>query len=96
MDSTYSYLKGMISEEDLHRIINLFQKLNFAVHIPELSGENLLKGLEEFREHLGGQLTIMLLDEIGKGVEVHQMDSTVISNSADKLQEFQEEGFKFA
>ena len=33
----------------------------------------LLEGLEEFREHLGGELTITLLREVGVGVEVHTM-----------------------
>ncbi len=33
-----------------------------------------LRGLEEFREHLGGELTITLLRDIGVGEEVHQMD----------------------
>ncbi len=93
LDSTYSYLKGSISENDLHRIISLFRKLNFPIHIPELSGENLLKGLEEFREHLGGELTIMLIEEIGRGVEVHQIDSQIISEAAEKLQKFQKEDF---
>lgn len=93
LDSTYSYLKGMLSLEDLQRIITLFKKLGFAVHIPELSGENLLEGLEEFREHLGGELTIMLLEEIGRGIEVHEMDPNLIFDAAGKLKLFQEEDF---
>ena len=39
------------------------------------SGElGVLEGLEEFREHLGGELTITLLSDIGRGLEVHSMD----------------------
>ncbi len=91
LDSTYSYLKGMLAREDLHRIINLFKTLGFEIHIPELSGENLTKGLEEFREHLGGQLTIMLLNQIGKGVEVHEMEKKLIFEAQGKLKAFQEE-----
>ncbi len=34
----------------------------------------LIAGMNEFREHLGGKLTIMLLKEIGKGEEVHELD----------------------
>jgi 3-dehydroquinate synthase len=37
-----------------------------------------LKGLEEFREHLGGKLTITLLQGVGRGFEVHEMDSLVV------------------
>ena len=93
LDSTYSYLKGMISFEALQRIVYLFKKLGFTVYIPELSEKNILEGLKEFREHLGGKLTIMLLNNIGQGVEVHEMDSKLILIAAEKLKAFQEEAF---
>ena len=41
----------------------------------------ILKGLEEFREHLGGQLTITLLKGIGIGFEVHEVDLPVMIQS---------------
>ena len=44
-----------------------------------------LKGLAEFREHLGGQLTIMLLTGLGQGVEVHEMDDTRIRQAIAQL-----------
>lgn len=91
LDSTYSWLKGLLSEEHLKRVIRLLKILGFELYVPELSGEALLKGLEEFREHLGGELTIMLLEDIGKGVEVHQMDGDLIFQSIEKLKSFTEE-----
>lgn len=91
LDSTYSWLKGMLSEEHLKRIIHLIKALGFELYVPELSGEALLKGLEEFREHLGGELTIMLLEDIGKGVEVHEMEGELILQSVEKLKSFTEE-----
>lgn len=93
LDATYSYLKNLISLDDLHRIISLFKELGFTVHIPELSQENLLKGLEEFREHLGGELTIMLLSDIGRGVEVHEMNTDLILIAVEKLRSFEENKF---
>jgi len=48
-----------------------------------------LAGLEEFREHLGGRLTIMLLSAIGRGVEVHTMDKDLIRQAVDTLQKLQ-------
>jgi 3-dehydroquinate synthase len=33
-----------------------------------------LDGLEEFREHLGGELTVTLLKGIGQGFEAHDMN----------------------
>ena len=90
LDSTYSFLKGWISEEDLNRIVALFKQLGFGLFAPELAGENLIKGLQEFQEHLGGQLTIMLLTELGKGEEVHEMDHELIYKAVDMLKDFQE------
>lgn len=90
LDACYSHLKGMISLEALHRIIVLFQKLGFAVYVPELAEEHILKGLQEFREHLGGRLTIMLLEDIGSGVEVHEMDDALILSAAQRLRDFQQ------
>lgn len=94
LDATYSHLEERLSRKDLLRIINLFKTLGFDLHTSELSGENLLEGLEEFREHLGGELTIMLLSEIGKGVEVHEMDHKLISDAAGHLKMFQEKDFR--
>lgn len=88
LDSTYSFLKGWISEDDLSRIISVFKTLGFELFAPELGGENLIKGLKEFQEHLGGQLTIMLLKALGKGEEVHEMDHQLIHKAIDLLKSY--------
>ena len=46
----------------------------------------ILKGLEEFREHLGGRLTITLLKGIGKGFEVYEMNEPTVFESIQELQ----------
>ena len=88
LDSTYSHLKGWISEDDLSRIITVFKTLGFELFAPELGGENLIKGLQEFQEHLGGQLTITLLKALGKGEEVHEMDHELIHQAIDLLKSY--------
>ncbi|WP_026967341.1 3-dehydroquinate synthase [Algoriphagus terrigena] len=90
LDSTYSFLQGRISEADLNRIISLMKTLGFVLFAPELQGESLIKGLKEFQEHLGGQLTITLLEKLGKGLEVHEMNEDLVHQSVDLLQSFQE------
>jgi 3-dehydroquinate synthase len=40
-----------------------------------------LAGLDEFREHLGGELTVTLLRGIGRAVEVHEMDPALIEQA---------------
>ncbi|WP_224996148.1 3-dehydroquinate synthase [Cesiribacter sp. SM1] len=90
LDVTYSYLQHMIPQADLLRILNLIRGLGFDLYVPELSSQEVLQGLREFQEHLGGRLTIMLLNEIGRGIEVHEMDAAKVTAAASMLKEFQE------
>jgi 3-dehydroquinate synthase len=53
--------------------------------------ESILHGLQEFREHLGGELTIMLLDRIGNGVEVHEVDMALYREAIDILKATEKE-----
>ncbi|WP_221390516.1 3-dehydroquinate synthase [Dyadobacter sp. NIV53] len=89
LDCVYAAKIGMLPESDLHRILDVLIKLGFELYHPKLAENdkiNLRNGLHEFREHLGGRLTIMLLEKIGKGVEVHELDAEVIVSSVDYLE----------
>lgn len=89
LDSTYSWLSGRLSEASLKDIIKVLKTVGFAVTHPlmEIKGSQseVLLGLNEFREHLGGKLTIMLLDAIGKGVEVHELDVSLLIKASEWL-----------
>ena len=94
LDSTYSYLSGLLSREDWQRICQTFQTLGFALYVPELSShldepehpDSLFRGLTEFREHLGGELTLTLLQGIGAGLEVHHVDLERYQDAISVLQ----------
>jgi 3-dehydroquinate synthase len=43
--------------------------------------------LNEFREHLGGELTITLLRDIGSGVEIHEMNLPRVVEAIHELRE---------
>ncbi|MHC2991501.1 3-dehydroquinate synthase [Pontibacter sp. HJ8] len=94
LDVTYSALTGMLNQAERDDVLSLLQDLGFALYIPALSatepdGElQILRGLTEFREHLGGELTIMLLDRIGNGVEVHQIDHALMTQAVEMLKEW--------
>ncbi|MGB3330631.1 MAG: 3-dehydroquinate synthase [Thermomicrobiales bacterium] len=93
LDSTYAYLAGMLPERAWQRILGVFTRLGLPTFAPEYIAMRdeqtgkpaVLAGLDEFREHLGGQLTIMLLRDIGDGVEVHEMDEATILRAMDLL-----------
>jgi 3-dehydroquinate synthase len=44
-----------------------------------------LDGLDEFREHLGGELTVLLLEDLGRGVDIHQFDERLLGECIDDL-----------
>jgi len=87
LDSVYSFLAGKISEKEITRIVGLMTKLGFDLTHPQMTIEDdsspLVAGMNEFREHLGGQLTIMLLQAIGKGEEVHELDIQLLKRSCE-------------
>ena len=91
LDSTYSYLTGSLSHADWRRIVTLFETVELPIWHPAMATPGsggrpaVLAGLEEFREHLGGRLTVMLLERIGSGFEVHELDETVLMEASDLL-----------
>ena len=95
LDTFYSALSGRLQMQKAERIIQLFIKLGFEITNPllDVHDENseILKGLQEFREHLGGRLTVMLLSDIGVGEEVHDLDVALLKQASQKLEEYQYE-----
>jgi 3-dehydroquinate synthase len=80
LDARYSVLTGLLAEDQDERICGLLEHLGFRLWHPALEARRqsgslaILEGLREFREHLGGELTVTLLADIGRGIEVHQID----------------------
>lgn len=90
MDCLYSQQLGWLTDADTNRVLKTLRTLGFSLYQPMLDADEskgVLKGLAEFREHLGGQLTIMLLQGIGKGVEVHEIDAAKVRWSIATLKE---------
>jgi len=80
LDTVYSGLIGLLDPDSVERVLRLLTDLGMETYASELhytdseGDQMLLRGLEEFREHLGGDLTITLLEGVGRGVEVHSMN----------------------
>jgi len=94
IDAAYSCLVGLLDPTHWRRIVTTLRRLGFRLSAPELSRTgDIVQGLKEFQEHLGGALTIMLLAEIGRGVEVHAMEPELIRKAiAQVLESEREEG----
>ena len=75
-DVAYAARLGCLCTEDAAGIIDLLDACGLPTRHPALARrEELLGGLEEFREHLGGRLTITLLQAAGRPVDVHEIDA---------------------
>jgi 3-dehydroquinate synthase len=90
LDSTYSAAVGRLDAGSLARILDLLAALRLPAWsralVTRIGGPTaLLRGLEEFREHLGGELTITLLDDIGRGIEVHAVDHATMTECVERL-----------
>jgi 3-dehydroquinate synthase len=91
LDTLYSRRVGLLEAAGCNRVLALLNRLGFELFADELrlrqsSGRlAILDGIEEFREHLGGELTVTLLAGIGRGVEVHAMDDKIIAESVEEL-----------
>jgi len=93
LDSMYSSMSGRLPAEKAERIIQLLIRLGFEISHPLMQikeDSKVLLGLNEFREHLGGRLTIMLLRDIGNGEEVHEIDTALLIEASRQLKMYAE------
>lgn len=90
-DLQYACLSGLLTAADRDRILALMEGVGFTLWADELltadAGGRLavLRGLEEFREHLGGELCITLVTAPGEAREVHEMDDRLVQQSLEWL-----------
>lgn len=91
LDVLCSRLLGKLGEADAERVLRLLEALGFDLFANELlytdaAGDLLVvRGLDDFRIHLGGELTLTLLEGIGHGVEVHELSRLVVAEAITQL-----------
>lgn len=79
LDALYAAEQGLCAAGVAERVIAVLRALGLPLWDDALGEERggrprVFDGLSEFREHLGGELTLTMLREAGRGVEVHQVD----------------------
>ncbi len=86
LDASYSALAGLLNPDDAREVVQCLCDLGFQLHDPVMRDtDTLLKGIEEFREHLGGRLTIAMLSGIGRQHDVHEVDLNLMRRAAEEL-----------
>ncbi len=75
VDTVYSSLVHGLPSQDADRVLHCLTRLGMPLHSPCLHDtERLFRGLEEFRQHLGGELTLTMLRGVGQPWEIHEVD----------------------
>lgn len=88
IDLIYAVKIGRLKNTVCDRIIQCLHALGFLRYTPVLKDPDaLLEGIEEFREHLGGQLAIPLITDIGVPDEVHEIDLKTMRASIESVKE---------
>ncbi|MEW6321533.1 MAG: 3-dehydroquinate synthase [Acidobacteriota bacterium] len=91
LDVVYSARRGFLAGSVADRILDALERMGFALwdealQATDAGGQSrLLAGLREFREHLGGELHVTLLRDIGHGFEVTAMDEADVLASMKTL-----------
>ena len=91
LDTLYAARVGLLEAVDAERVLKVIEGLELpiwheALELKDQKGRRrVFNGLEEFREHLGGELTVLLLKETGVGVDVHEIDETIWEECANEL-----------
>jgi len=83
LDTMYSACAGMLPMAEAERVVRTLCALELPTTHPLLADTaRVAQGLDEFREHLGGRLTITLLSGVGAPVDVHSLDPALIERAA--------------
>ena len=75
LDTVYSAVTGHLPWEEADRVCRCLCRMGFQLHHESMEDtDTLFRGIEEFRQHLGGQLAVTLLKGIGQGFTCHEID----------------------
>ena len=93
IDLIYARRTGLLPEAEAERILGVICALGFELFAPvkeirsATGRQDMLDGLEEFREHLGGRLTIPMIRAPGVRQDIHEIDGAVVKAAFDELRE---------
>jgi 3-dehydroquinate synthase len=89
VDCVYSSRAHGLPEADAFAVLHCLTDLGFRFHHPLLDDPApLFAGLEEFREHLGGELTLTMLEGVGRPIDVHEVDRSAMRSAMAEVVAF--------
>ena len=81
VDVAYSHLRHGLPQSVVDRTFATLSSLQLPLWHAALDEEAIFDGLEEFRQHLGGELTITLIEDVGRSIDVHSIDKSAMRDA---------------
>jgi len=89
IDSVYSSLAHDLPWTDAERILRCLADLGLPVQVAAMLDTSLLfNGMEEFRQHLGGRLTLTMLHGMGQPFDIREVDAQRMVESVERVVDF--------
>jgi 3-dehydroquinate synthase len=87
IDCAYSRLVHGFPAERERQVRRCLTDLRLPLAHPALADvDGLMKGLEEFRQHLGGRLTLTMLRDVGDPIDVHEIDPAAMRRVVSEIE----------
>ncbi len=88
IDCIYSSLVHGFDQRHASRALNCLKALGFSLKSDALDDiPSLFAGLEEFRQHLGGRLTLTMVRDLGTPIDVHAIDRDAMRTAIKRVAE---------
>lgn len=88
LDTVYSALAHGLDPRTADRVLQCLLDLQLPIDHPALHEPVIFRGLEEFRQHLGGRLTVTMLRGVGEPIDVHEVDHELMKKALDHIAEY--------
>lgn len=91
LDMLYASKQGWVSPDACEQALQGLENCGFCLWLPEMGRQlgdaryEILQGLEEFREHLGGNLCLTFPDGIGEKREADKVDHKLMAQALAQL-----------
>ena len=91
IDTMYSALAHGLPMFDAERTLECLARLGLPLTHSVLKETGaLFEGLEQFRQHLGGRLTLTMVPRVGEKIDVHEIDQARMRDAVARVQAYAE------
>lgn len=93
LDTLYARKQGWLTPEACERVLVVLEGLKLPIWHEsfelrdEAGRREVFNGLEEFREHLGGEFTVLMLKDLGEGFDCHELEEACLEQCMNELKE---------